>query len=95
MKNCALALATCWLSLAALAADSDKAGRCIAVAYAMQKPKAADDALAVADNQRVAIAAAELAMKNLKRTKGTVEQDAYAGQYIDDCYKIGVKVSRY
>ena len=90
-------IATMMFAAAALAnaADSAQDGNCIAYASASRREQAAQDAYALADNPRVAIATAKQALSNIERAKDQATVQYLANQYASDCRKIGIRMSNY
>ena len=97
MKNVikAAIIATTFTGLTnlAVAADNKKVGECIIVASVAQNQAAAQRALALADNQRVALAEADNVMDRLKRLPQK-ERQARFDLMLGSCASIGIRLSK-
>ena len=77
----------------AVAADNKKVGECIIVASVAQNQAAAQRALALADNQRVALAEADNVMDRLKRLPQKERQSLF-DLITGSCASIGIRLSK-
>ena len=97
MKNVikAAIIATTFIGMTnlAVAADNKKVGECIIVASVAQNQAAAQRALALADNQRVALAEADNVMDRLKRLPQKERQSLF-DLITGSCASLGIRLSK-
>ena len=93
IKAAIIAAAFTGMTNLAVAADNKKVGECIIVASVAQNQAAAQRALALADNQRVALAEADNVMERLKRLPQKERQSRF-NLMLGSCASIGIRLSK-